>query len=88
LAELGAADVASAVQAIQADLDACKKDEGGDFRLRLTIQGRSGKVTGVYLGKPKRNTASGKCLLEAIKKARFPVFTKRYQTVSHTVTLK
>ena len=67
----------------------CKKDRKGRFKVKLTVEGKTGKATKIKVyGRRQRKSETGKCLVELLKKAQFPRFKRKRQTFKWRFRIK
>ena len=77
------------IAALKDKFAACKKDKKGRFKIRFTVEGKTGKVIKVRIsGRKYRKSDTGKCLAELFKNTQFPQFRRKKQKFTHRVKIK
>lgn len=77
--------VKSGFSAIEKDVKACGEKHGAEpgtrVKIKVKIEGRSGKVMSSEPVGPHANTALGQCVADVGLKARFPCFNKKWMGI-------
>jgi pentapeptide MXKDX repeat protein len=77
------------IAALKDKFAACKKDKKGRFKIRFTVEGKTGKVIKVRIsGRKYRKSETGKCLAELFSATPFPQFRRKKQSFTHRVRIK
>lgn len=84
-AEPSRAQILSAIRAVLPSAKACGRGAGGTAQSRITVAGSTGRAVDVKVSGV--DAAVGNCIANALRKARFPKFSKPTFNVSYPIRL-
>ena len=80
--------VRKAMQAVRPVIESCRADTSGKLILKMIVSGSSGKiVSSEVIDDTFRGTSTGRCAVEAIQRARLPMFQKDYMIIKYPFNL-
>lgn len=88
---LNATDIKAAIQKVEAQAKACGPEHGAKsgekVKIKLTLEGATGRVTATFAQSPHDETELGRCVADVLATARFPRFRKPRLGVVYPVTM-
>jgi hypothetical protein len=84
-AEPSRAQILSGIRGVLPSAKACGQGKGGTAQARITVSGNTGRVSNVTV--TGVDTAVGNCISNALRRARFPKFSKPTFNISYPISL-